>query len=178
MAAKKVQDLVPQNRACCRITGTGGRDRSGGVPLLQLRRIRSSRYRQISSGTCIPHGGWLFQHGAGAVRRMHRYAVSRHQFQVCRWMIVVRLLAFVHQSYDYCTIITHMRINHLKDRYMTQSGRGHLSRIPGSAVAVFLAAATGARSMVKISSGYIKAGFGVILLVFAIQRILNLTHIF
>ena len=84
--------------------------------LSRPRRIRSSRNRQISSGTCIPHGGWLFQPGAGAVRRMHRCAVSHHQFQVYRWMVAVRLLAFVHQSYDCCTIITHMRINHLKDR--------------------------------------------------------------
>jgi len=49
--------------------------------------------------------------------------------------------------------------------------------ILGCSVAVFVGATIGARSMVKISSGYIKAGFGVILWVFAIQLILKLTHI-
>jgi hypothetical protein len=102
------------------ITGTGARGRSGDVLLCRLRRMRSNRNRQISSGTCIPPGGWLFQPGAGAVRHMHRYAGSRHQFQVYRWMIAVRLLAFVHQSYGCCTIITHMRINHLNECTLTQ----------------------------------------------------------
>lgn len=112
-------------------TGTGARGRSGDVQLLRPRRIRSSRYHQISSGTCIPPGGWLFQPGAGAVRHMHRCGLSRHQFQVCRWMIAVRLLAFVHQSYGCCTIITHMRINHLKDRTLTQPITGQpKKRIP------------------------------------------------
>jgi uncharacterized membrane protein YfcA len=50
--------------------------------------------------------------------------------------------------------------------------------ILGYAVAVFVGATIGARSMVKVSSGYIKAGFGVVLWVFAIQLILKLTHIF
>ena len=49
--------------------------------------------------------------------------------------------------------------------------------ILGCAVAVFIGATIGARSMVKISSGYIKAGFGVILWVFAIQLILKLMHV-
>lgn len=46
--------------------------------------------------------------------------------------------------------------------------------ILGTIVAVFVGATIGARSMVKIQSGYIKAGFGVILWVFAIQLILRL----
>lgn len=101
--------------SCCRITGTGARGRNGDELLFPPRRTRSSRCRQISLRTCIPPGGWLFQPGAGAVLHMHRCGSSRHQFQVYRWMIAVRLLAFVHQSYDCCTIITHMSINHLKD---------------------------------------------------------------
>lgn len=110
-------------------TGTGARDRNGDVHLSQPRLLRSSRYRRISSGTCIPPGGWLFPPGAGAVRHRHRCGLSRRQLQVCRWMIAVRLWAFVHQSYGYCTIITQMRINHLKDRTLTQPGRHH--RSPG-----------------------------------------------
>jgi uncharacterized membrane protein YfcA len=46
--------------------------------------------------------------------------------------------------------------------------------ILGTIVAVVIGANIGARSMVKIQSGYIKAGFGVILWVFAIQLILKL----
>ncbi len=50
--------------------------------------------------------------------------------------------------------------------------------ILGCAVAVFVGATIGARSMVKIPGRFIEAGSGVILLVFAIQLILKLTHIF
>lgn len=57
------------------------------------------------------------------------------------------------------------------------SGGFDIPLILGTAVAVFVGATIGARSMVKISSGYIKAGFGVILWVFAIQLILKLMHI-
>ncbi len=58
------------------------------------------------------------------------------------------------------------------------SGGFDIPLILGCAVAVFVGATIGARSMVKIQSGYIKAGFGVILWVFAIQLILKLMHIF
>ena len=57
------------------------------------------------------------------------------------------------------------------------SGGFDIPLIVGTAVAVIIGATIGARSMVRISSGYIKAGFGVILWVFAIQRILKLMHI-
>lgn len=97
-------------------TGTGARDCSGVVLLRQPRRTRSSRYRQISSGTCILPGGWLFPPGAGAVRHTRRCGFRCHRILVYRWMSAVRCLAFVHQSYGCCTIITHKRINHLKDR--------------------------------------------------------------
>jgi uncharacterized membrane protein YfcA len=58
------------------------------------------------------------------------------------------------------------------------SGGFNLLLIIGTAIAVVIGATIGARSMVKISSGYIKAGFGIILWVFAIQIILKLMHIF
>ena len=54
------------------------------------------------------------------------------------------------------------------------SGGFDIPLIAGTAIAVVIGATIGARSMVKISSGYIKAGFGVILWVFAIQLILKL----
>nr|WP_320161690.1 sulfite exporter TauE/SafE family protein [uncultured Methanoregula sp.] len=57
------------------------------------------------------------------------------------------------------------------------SGGFDIPLIIGCAVAVVIGATIGARSMVKISSGYIKAGFGVILLVFAVQLILKLMHV-
>jgi len=57
------------------------------------------------------------------------------------------------------------------------SGGFDIPLIAGTAVAVFVGATIGARSMVKISSGYIKAGFGVILWVFALQLILKLMHV-
>lgn len=57
------------------------------------------------------------------------------------------------------------------------SGGFDIPLIVGTAVAVIIGATIGARSMVRISSGYIKAGFGVILWVFAIQLILKLMHI-
>jgi uncharacterized protein len=46
-----------------------------------------------------------------------------------------------------------------------------------TAVAVFVGATLGARYMVKIQPRYIKAGFGIILWVFALQLILKLLHI-
>ena len=54
------------------------------------------------------------------------------------------------------------------------SGGFDLPLILGCAVAVVIGATIGARSMVKISSGYIKAGFGMILLLFAVQLIFKL----
>ena len=57
------------------------------------------------------------------------------------------------------------------------SGGFDIPLIAGCAIAVFIGATIGAKSMVKISSGYIKAGFGVILWVFAIQLILKLMHV-
>lgn len=54
------------------------------------------------------------------------------------------------------------------------SGGFDIPLILGCAVAVFVGATIGARSMVKISSTYIKAGFGVVLWVFAVQLILKL----
>jgi len=57
------------------------------------------------------------------------------------------------------------------------SGGFDIPLILGCAVAVFIGATIGARSMVKISSGYIKAGFGIILWVFAVQLILKLMYI-
>ncbi len=57
------------------------------------------------------------------------------------------------------------------------SGGFDIPLILGAIVAVFVGATIGARSMVKIQSGYIKAGFGVILWIFAIQLILKLMHI-
>lgn len=58
------------------------------------------------------------------------------------------------------------------------SGGFDIPLILGCAVAVFVGATIGARSRVKIPDWYIKAGFGVILWVFAIQLILKLMHIF
>jgi uncharacterized protein len=58
------------------------------------------------------------------------------------------------------------------------SGGFAIPLILGTAVAVVIGAMIGARSMVKVSSGYIKAGFGVLLWVFAIQLMLKLLHIF
>lgn len=58
------------------------------------------------------------------------------------------------------------------------SGGFDLPLIIGCAVAVVIGATIGARSMVKIQSGYIKAGFGVILLMFAIQLIFKLMPAF
>ncbi len=57
------------------------------------------------------------------------------------------------------------------------SGGFDILLIVGTAIAVVIGATIGARSMVKISSGYIKAGFGAIMLIFAIQLILKLMHI-
>lgn len=57
------------------------------------------------------------------------------------------------------------------------SGGFEIPLIIGSTIAVVIGATIGAKSMVKISSGYIKAGFGVILLVFAVQLVLKLVHI-
>jgi len=56
------------------------------------------------------------------------------------------------------------------------SGGFDIPLILGCAVAVVIGATIGARSMVKIQSGYIKAGFGVILLLFAVQLILKLVQ--
>jgi uncharacterized protein len=56
------------------------------------------------------------------------------------------------------------------------SGGFDIPLILGCAVAVVIGATIGAKSMVKISSGYIKAGFGVILLVFAIQLVFKLVQ--
>ncbi|MFH0968357.1 MAG: sulfite exporter TauE/SafE family protein, partial [Methanobacteriota archaeon] len=58
-----------------------------------------------------------------------------------------------------------------------RSGSLDVSLILGTVVAVFIGATIGARSMVKISSGYIKAGFGVVLWIFAVQLILKLMNI-
>lgn len=58
-----------------------------------------------------------------------------------------------------------------------RSGSLDIPLILGTIVAVFIGATIGARSMVKISSGYIKAGFGVVLWIFAIQLILKLLNI-
>jgi uncharacterized protein len=57
------------------------------------------------------------------------------------------------------------------------SGGFDVFLILGCAIVVVIGATIGARSMVKISSGYIKVGFGVILWVFAIQLILKLMHV-
>jgi uncharacterized membrane protein YfcA len=54
------------------------------------------------------------------------------------------------------------------------SGGFDIPLILWTIVVVVIGATIGARSMVKIQSGYIKAGFGVILWVFAIQLILKL----
>ncbi len=54
------------------------------------------------------------------------------------------------------------------------SGGFNIPQIIGTVIAVVIGATIGARSMVKISSGYIKAGFGIILWVFALQLILKL----
>ena len=54
------------------------------------------------------------------------------------------------------------------------SGGFNIPLIIGTVIAVVIGATIGARSMVKISSGYIKAGFGIILWVFALQLILKL----
>jgi Predicted permeases len=56
------------------------------------------------------------------------------------------------------------------------SGGFDIPLIIGCAVAVVIGATIGARSMVKIQSGYIKAGFGVILLLFAVQLVLKLVQ--
>jgi uncharacterized membrane protein YfcA len=52
-----------------------------------------------------------------------------------------------------------------------------LELIAVTAVAVFIGATLGARYMVKIQPRYIKAGFGIILWVFALQLILKLVHV-
>jgi len=56
------------------------------------------------------------------------------------------------------------------------SGGFDIPLILGCAVAVVIGATIGARSMVRIQSGYIKAGFGVILLLFAVQLVLKLVQ--
>jgi len=56
------------------------------------------------------------------------------------------------------------------------SGGFDIPLIIGCAVAVVIGATIGARSMVRIQSGYIKAGFGVILLLFAVQLVLKLVQ--
>lgn len=53
-----------------------------------------------------------------------------------------------------------------------------LGLIAVTAVAVFIGANLGAKYMVRIQPRYIKAGFGIVLWVFAIQLILKLLHIF
>jgi uncharacterized membrane protein YfcA len=52
-----------------------------------------------------------------------------------------------------------------------------LELIAVTAVAVFIGATLGARYMVRIQPRYIKAGFGIILWVFALQLILKLVHV-
>jgi uncharacterized protein len=52
-----------------------------------------------------------------------------------------------------------------------------LSLIAVTAVAVFIGASLGARYMVKIQPRYIKAGFGIILWVFAVQLVFKLVHL-
>ena len=54
------------------------------------------------------------------------------------------------------------------------SGGFDIPLILGTVVAVFVGATIGARSMVKIPGTYIKAGFGVVLWVFAIQLVFKL----
>jgi len=56
------------------------------------------------------------------------------------------------------------------------SGGFDIPLIIGCAVAVVIGATIGARSMVRIQSGYIKAGFGVILLLFAVQLVFKLVQ--
>jgi len=53
----------------------------------------------------------------------------------------------------------------------------NLELIAGAGIAVFIGASIGARLMVRLRSLWIKAGFGLILLAFAIQLILKLTGI-
>jgi hypothetical protein len=111
------------DRIGCRISGTAARDRSGDVLLSLHRRIRSNRNRQISSGTCRHPGGWGNPESLRAALRRHRCAGQWSRS--CEWfslqclMMTGSVLACVHQSYGYRTIITHMRINHLKDRLLT-----------------------------------------------------------
>ncbi len=52
-----------------------------------------------------------------------------------------------------------------------------LGLILATAIAVFIGGTIGARSMIRITSGLVKVGFGIILWVFAIQLILKLIHI-
>ncbi|MFA5332146.1 MAG: sulfite exporter TauE/SafE family protein [Methanoregula sp.] len=58
------------------------------------------------------------------------------------------------------------------------SGGFDIPLIIGCAIAVVIGATIGARSMVKIQSGYIKVGFGFVLLVFALQLIFKLIPAF
>ena len=104
------------------LTGISGRGRNGCVQLLQPRRIRSSRNCRISGGTCILPGGSRHLHGARVFHRRRRCAgwwiCSRHWIFRNHGMRVVYLLACVHQQYGCRTLITHMRINGLKDRFI------------------------------------------------------------
>jgi hypothetical protein len=113
------------------ISDTVARDRSGGVQLLQPPRIRSNRNLRTSGLTCRCPGGWGNPGPPRAARRRHRCAGWWISFQ--GWFFcshrTVFLLAFVHQPYGSRTIITHMRINHLKDRIVPCSKENHLSEI-------------------------------------------------
>jgi len=115
-------------------TGSVAHARSGAGSSSRPGRNRSSRNRRISSGTCIRPGDCGCPVDAGAAPRMRRCEGGkiRRRFPECRVRIAVCLLAFVHRSYYGCTIITHMRINHLKDRTMTQA----FGRSPGVHTAV------------------------------------------
>lgn len=119
-----ITDSCSWNKKNSILNGTGARDRRGDVLLSLHRRIRSNRNRQISSGTCIHPGGWGNPESLRAALRRRRCAGLWNRS--CHWislqclMMAGWFLAYVHQSYGYRTIITHMRINHLKDRTLTQ----------------------------------------------------------
>jgi hypothetical protein len=113
------------------LTGILAHDRSGDVQRLRPRRMRSNRYRRISGLTCRHPGGWGNRGYPRAARRRRRCAGrgihSLHWISWYHWTLVLCLQAFIHQPYGCRTIITHMRINHLKDRLLTQPHECHQS---------------------------------------------------
>ena len=108
-------------------TGISDLDRSGADHPLALGQIRSSRYHRISAGIYRLHGGWVYPDRAGAARHTRKcpwWRIHSHRWiPLSHWMLVLCVLALCHQSYRCCTIITHMRINHINHCELTVNER-------------------------------------------------------